>query len=298
MLLESTATVYFEGRNFTLLLERLRKNKVQILKIKKIDDKKTIITVKYKDLKKVFAISQNMWYNKLLKIGGLMGVVKYALKNALFIGLSVCFLFATYFMDNFILGVDINGVSGDKLHKAYKIVSDCGVNLSGINGKVDVNVIKNSIFKNFPEATLITVKKSGYRLIIDLFCGKSPQQIQQNKKIITAQKSGKIIKLTVYSGTTQKSVGDNVLIGETLAEGYYLDKAGNKVETDCVASYTLLCTYKKEYVGDGYNLIAKAMFDAKLDDMYVISTKVTKKLGKNVANTYLVEITYLFQEGY
>ncbi len=296
----STAKVLIEGRNFVILLERLKRQKVHVLNIRKISETQTIITVKYKDLKKVFAISQNMWYNTLLGLGGFVGFLSKIKKSALAIIFSAVFLASCYLLDGCILDVDVYGVSGDRLAEVYRIVSDCGVKRGKANLGLDTEYIRKSLFKNFSDCDFVTVKKSGNRLIIDIICNtESPKPIEISDKVC-AKRSGKITSLKVYSGTACKSVGDYCNKSEVLAEGYYLDKSGQRVEINCLIGYTLECVYEKEYVVDSNattdRLIAKALFDGEIDELTVKDLQVTPVLEGENSKTYLVKITYIYQE--
>ncbi len=296
----STAKVLIEGRNFIILLERLKRQNVNVLNVKKISETQTIITVKYKDLKKVFAISQNMWYNTLLGLGGFIGFLSKLKKSAIALIFVVAFLVACYLLDGYILGVDVYGVSGDRLAKVYRIVSDCGIKSGKINVGVDTAYIRRSVFQSFNDCDFVTVKKSGNRLIIDIICNtESPKPIENCDKVL-AKRSGKITSLKVYSGTAVKSVGDYCNTSEVLAEGYYLDKSGQRKEINCLIGYTLECVYENEYVIDSKvttdELIAKALFDGQIDDLFVKDIAVTPVLEGENSKTYLVKITYIYQE--
>lgn len=296
----STAKILIEGRNFIILLERLKRQNVHLLNVKKISETQTIITVKYKDLKKVFAISQNMWYNTLLGLGGFIGFLSKLKKSAIALIFAAAFLASCYLLDGYILGVDVYGVSGDRLAKVYKIVSDCGIKSGKINVGVDTAYIRRSVFQSFNDCDFVTVKKSGNRLIIDVICNtESPKPIETCDKV-SAKRSGKITSLKVYSGTAVKSVGDYCNASEVLAEGYYLDKSGQRKEINCLIGYTLECVYENEYVIDSKvitdELIAKALFDGQIDDLFVKDIVVTPVLEGENSKTYLVKITYIYQE--
>lgn len=299
----STAKILVKGRNFPLLLERMKNNDVKLIKIKIIGDTERIITVKYEDLEKVFAILGNMWYNTLLEVNGFIGFFNKIKKNLIVIFCVLAFILASYLFDKAIVKVDVNGVTGEKLSKVYSVLEECGIRNGKISFNYDIKSLKKTLFKNLPSVDFVTVKKSGNRLIINLFCNFDTSEKINLKKSITAEKSGKILKIVTYSGTAVKSVGDYCHTCETLVEGYYLNKSGERVDTGCVAYYLIECCYEAEYPAEDITIESvylKALFDGQIEEEKVVSYVVTPKVialkgGKEKTICYRIKVTYLFE---
>lgn len=298
----STAKVLIKGRNFLLLLERLTKADVKLLNINRISSTETIITVKYKDLKKVFAISKNLWYNTLLELNGFIGFLSRLKKNALKIVLVIAFIVASLLSDGLVFGIKIDGIKGDKLYNAYVVLRENGVRLNGINLGYDEKSIKSELFKSVDGASFVTVKKSGNRLVIGIFCRKEGEKVVRFSDSVYAKRSGKLLKIDAYFGTSLKSAGDAVISGEKLADGYYVDKSGNKIKSECYSSYAIECVFIKEYfirvcdTTDKDALIARALFDGNIDDKDLLSAKIEPVKETDEGVYYTVTVSYLFKE--
>lgn len=295
----STGKVLIRGRNFLVLLERLKKHDVHLLKIRRISETETIITVKYKDLEKVFAISQNMWYNKLISLGGFALFKQKFIKNLPFVVCVLTFIIAAVILDAFVFKVDVYGASGEKLAKIYKIAEDFGYRNGTATLSGNESQIKKNILKTFQDVDFCTVKKSGNRLIINVFFGKSADKNLTVKKSVCASKSGKILSLKTYSGTPLKNAGEYCYQNEKLVDGFYLDESGKIIEIGCLAEYTLECCFVKEYLlpcdVDFEKLLFIAETDGQIDDADVTSYQITPTVKSNDKTVYQVKITYLYQ---
>lgn len=141
--------ILVEGRNFNILFEKLKKAKIDLINIKNINEKTIILVVKAKDCKKVFAILNNVWYNKLIKYTGTRALVEFC-KNRIgfLIGLVFFFIIACYF-SGVIFSVEINGVNG--------------------NEKVEIlNFLENENFKNLQSLTKVSLMKLRKKLYLSM----------------------------------------------------------------------------------------------------------------------------------
>lgn len=295
----STAKVFIRGRNFLVLLERLKKHDVRLLKIRRISETETIITVKYKDLKKVFAISQNMWYNELVGLGGFAFLKQKILANFSFVVCALTFIIAAALLDAFVFKVDVYGASGEKLAQIYKIAQEIGYENGVAALAGNESQIEKSILETFRDVDFCTVKKSGNRLIINVFFGNSADKNPVVKKGVYALKSGKILSIKTYSGTALKNVGEYCYQNEKLVDGFYVDENGKTFEIGCLAEYTLECCFIKEYLlpcdADSEKLLFMAEADGQIDDADVTSYQITPTVMSGDKTVYRVKITYLYQ---
>lgn len=284
------------------MLDKLRRHGVSVLKLKRKSEKEIIITVKYRDLQKAVDILGNSWYNSLIGLGGLISFLKKAEKNLLYILFSLLFIVSSYIFDKAIVKVDVTGLSGDKLYKVYRIAETCGIKDGVINFNYDLGFFKKSLFNSFTEIDFVTVKKSGNRLVINVFCNDDEQKKVQNKSFVSAKRKGKIVKLKTYSGTPLKYEGDYCEVSDVLVDGYYLNKAGDRVEISANAYYLLECTFETEYFSrDLTEEVAylKALLDGGIREETVVAYEVIEKnVGGDNHSTgvFAVKITYLYQE--
>ncbi len=298
----STVKILIEGRNFLLLIERLKKADVKLLKIDRKSPTETIIVVKYKDLKKVFAISKNLWYNTILEFGGTVGLLKKLTEKALPVLLTVLFFVFAFVSDIPVTKIEVNGVRGDKLAKTYSILKENGLRFNKINFIYDTESLRSLLFSSIDGVTFVTIKKSGNRLVINLFLNESCQNEINYSDAVFSKNSGTVLKIKTYFGTSLKKEGDFVSVGEKIADGFYIDKSGRIVNSKCYCAYYLKINVKKEYfVSDIDNfskegLLCKTLLDFNIDDATLSRVNIEPIIENENGVTYLVDIDYIYKE--
>lgn len=296
----STAKVIVYGKNFAVLCEKLKRRNIKLIDSKLLAMDVWLITINHKDLQKTLDALKGLWKAKFVGLGGPVALLQKAKRYLFSIVCVLLFIVAALTFDGLILGVDVKGVTGEKQAKIGKIAADEGASLFSTIEKVDTATIKQKVFTTVAGVDFVTIKKSGNRLVIDVICNENVKNENAEINIITAPKSGKLLRISVYSGTKTKEVGDYVTISETLVDGYYIDKNGNSVPVKPMASFLLECTYVKEYsnVGlDETDLYLKTLLDGKIDESSVTQYKVSPISAENSA-VYRVEITYLYRGDY
>ena len=293
----STVDVLFEGLNLNLLIERLKLKGVTLYQVNRLDAKRTVIRIKYKDLSKAFAISENMWYNTVLGYNGAIGFVKRLYKHLALIILSVIFIVASFLADNIIFGVEIT--NGNSVQKAqiYKLCSDLGLKKFTTFNSAKTKLLKEKLYTDCDGIGFATVKKWGNKLIIDPIYIKSPQSIPRVKSIV-APKSGTVIKLVVVSGTPMVKPGDTVNVGDVIVDGSATLSDGSVITQDAIASYQLKCLLSVEIVCDNHltkqEVVTRSIFNLGLDSQTVLAVNLTPVIKTKNTVTYKVDITYLF----
>ncbi len=295
----NTVDILIEGRNFPLLLDRLKKRGVKIYKITQKKELQRIIRVSCFDSEKVFAICQNMWYNKKLKRNGFIGVLDYLKRYLPFFLFAVIFTVLAFVADGYVFKLSVNGASQSSRAKIFALLDDMGVETPCLKSEIDGKEIEKRLYQVFDGVDFVTVKKSGNRLIIDLICGKDLIKKSEKTNKIIAKRSGVITRLGVYSGTCLKQVGDSVVAYETIAEGFYVEGEGEnqiRVETDCKGSYDLTCQVVVNVEStDEDGAIFTALLSSGIDQACLLNSEVIK-VGSNKNTTYTVTLTYLFTE--
>lgn len=298
----STAKILITGRNFLLLIERLKKLDVKLLKIDRKSPTETIIVVKYKDLKKVFAISEKLWYNTVLEYSGPIGLLKKITKNALPVALTFLFFLFSFVSDIPFTKVEVNGVKGDKLAKVYMILSENGLDLNKAHFSYDADKLRNALFSSLDKIAFVTINKSGNRLVINVFLNEESAKKINYADAVFSKNAGTVLKIKAYFGTALKKEGDFVSTGEKLVDGYYIDKSGRIIDSKCYCAYYLKVNVKKEYFVTAKEnltkegLIAKTLLDFNIDDASLTSAKVEPVFENANGVAYLVDIDYIFKE--
>lgn len=296
----STAKIVVYGKNFAVLCEKLKRRNIKLIDSKLLTMDVWLITISHKDLQKTFDALKGLWKTEFVGLGGPVALLQKAKRYLFSIVCVLLFIVAALTFDGLILGVDVKGVTGEKQAKIGKIAADEGASLFSTIEKIDTATIKQKVFTTVAGVDFVTIKKSGNRLVIDVICNENAKSENEESNMITAPKSGKLLRISVYSGTKTKEVGDYVTISETLVDGYYIDKNGSSVPVKPMASFLLECTYVKEYsnVGlDETDLYLKTLLDGKIDESSVTQYKVSPISVGNSA-IYRVEITYLYRGDY
>lgn len=211
--------ILVEGRNFNILFEKLKKAKIDLINIKNINEKTIILVVKAKDCKKVFAILNNVWYNKLIKYTGTRALVEFC-KNRIgfLIGLVFFFIIACYF-SGVIFSVEINGVNGNEKVEILNFLENENFKKFTIVNESQFNEVKKKIVSINEDINYVTIKKSSNRLIIDVFKENEHSSIKKFENKITSPISGTVRKIVAYKGTSVVSVGQKVSEGDLLIDG-------------------------------------------------------------------------------
>lgn len=296
----SYCEILIGGRNRELLFQKLRKANILLLNIKEIDEKTMIIRVPQKDYKKVFAICGNMWYNKLIKYGGLYGILNFVKKRICLILGLIIFIASVFYSNNLILDIEFVGLTKVSTAKAQESIQDIGVKKYGNFNDINLQSVEKNILSLSDEITFVTAKKSVNRLIITVFEeNKGSKLIDFAPKNIVASESGTIKKITVFRGTAKREVGDKVLAGEVLIEGSFIANE-NIYQTCALGSVILESQIEWEYPTAEFNktneqlAVSKARFLA--GDKNITDVKVSQK-RENGSLLYCVNITYLVEIG-
>lgn len=297
----SVLKILVKGRNLNLLFERLRSNSISPLKIEYSEENEIILSVRARDSDKVFAILQNMWYNKVLEKVGFSGFVDKLIKNLVPLIMTVIFIATAYFADLFVFRIDINGVKADKKARILKLIGESGCTAISFANSGQCRYLSDLIVENIDGCELVTVKKYGNRLIIDVISDIKPPQKITKTEAVYAEKSGVIVKLMVLSGTPLKKVGDRVNIKEALADGYYTDGEGNRIYCGAYAKYVLLCsatvTMTEPKAKEESEVKAAAEFITGIDDADVVGFSVAKSVQGADCVIFTVTLDYLYSVG-
>lgn len=168
---------------------------------------------------------------------GLPSFINRYKKRVYFIWIFLIAFVLLFINSLFIWNIDINEVENKtiedrEINKIYEILENNGVKI----GKIKNNFydkkesIINKIRLDVEEISWIGMEIKGTNLIVDIKkCISKEDEIEKENKVnqndvfkdnnIYSNKNGKISKITVYSGTARKVVGDEVKEGEMLVEG-------------------------------------------------------------------------------
>ncbi len=231
-------------------LLRLKRAQIPVYNVKKTQKNRILLTVKRKDIEKVFAIYPNVCYNKdayhpyfVRKIGatGLgFHLSKLVKRTGLLLG-GLLFMAVTLFLDGFIFGVEVVGAKA-YTREVYEALEENGVKTFAPYKQGREDLISAKLL-TLDGVEFCSVKKSGGRLVVEI--RQSPFQKPESKDgVMLAKRSGTIENITVLRGSALKKVGDEVQRGEALVGDWFLLEDGGQVRVQPIARVRIACVYE------------------------------------------------------
>lgn len=233
-----TFTYLVSGKCHSTLINRMHREKISLLKMRIIDEKRAKITIYAKDRVKYFAICENLCYNKLIGIGGVFAPVYRLLKVPELVVGAFVFLAVLAVGSNLYFGKELIGDAPIYAARIEEVFKDVGIKPFSLLDRERLNkaecALKNS------DVSFVKVEKSGNRAIIGMYSSfLPPEKIMVSKTDVLAKEDCTILKIIAYSGTSLVTVGEKVRKGQPLIGAYEFLNDGSK--TDCVITgYVLI----------------------------------------------------------
>ncbi len=282
------------GLNQSKFISVLAKNGVGTYNVKRKNKKEMVLSVKYCEREKFFAISRELCYNiKEIKTLGIGYPFIYFYRNIGMLVGALLFILTTIVLDGYIFSIDYSGTGRVLYREVERYLTDVGVKPFTKFSDIDLNQLSDGILANNPNLNYCQCLKVGKRLSIELALKTQalPTLTGKEEKIV-APVNGVIESIKVYRGTAVKSVGDTVIIGETVVDGV-MNVKEETVKTYAIASITFRAEYIYEYSSknDGEEEIAEIFALESLGEREVVSSQVTKTV-KGKENIYRVCVSY------
>lgn len=240
-----TRTYEVTGLNRNLLVSRLKRNGINIIKLKILSDKRAEITIDNKDAAKYFAICKNMWYNKLIKIGGFFAPLWFLKKNAVKVIAVLCFFISVLIFENVYLFTVYEGDSRAFEKSVQAAVFKAGIKKFGFFGQDDLDNAEKLLFAE--NVGFISLTKNGNKIIADLRRNnEAPSEIVPLSCDFIAKEDFKILKIAVYSGTPLFVAGDYVRKGQVVI-GAFDESSGERKSKPILAAISGECVYVFTY---------------------------------------------------
>ncbi len=100
--------IYVKGRNRAKLLNKLKKSGINIVKSNILSDNELILLVKSTDAEKVFAISADMWYTKLIKNSFFVRFKQAIIANIFSIAALIVAIGCMFLLGGFVFDIDVS----------------------------------------------------------------------------------------------------------------------------------------------------------------------------------------------
>jgi len=248
-------TYQIDGLNLDNLINHLARQNFTLLNVKKLTNKRLIVSVNYLDSKKLFAIAKDLCYNikKVKNTGRDLPFIRLYKHVGLLLG-AVVFLFSVLTFNDLVLSIDYVGSGSVYKREVEDLLLEQGIGQFSKFSSLDLRKLEDKILAKSQSFSFVSCQKKGSRLIVELIISdKSGNSLTGNVEKMVAQTSGVIENLKVYRGKAMVKTGDLVNVGDLLVSGYATVKE-QEVWVGVIAYVSILSEYAYEYVSDQDNL--------------------------------------------
>lgn len=229
-----------EGRNQSVLLQRLVKGGVTLYDVVQKSPKVCFFTVPDEELTNFFAITNETCYNvKIIGNFGMSKILGSLKKSALIFVAIVTFTLTAYLSSNVLTGVDFYGSGAEYSERLKTYLDKEGFKRFKFFPKNSLKSTSVKALKDNGYLSFISLKKRGSRLLVTAVkkTAASPVKTPIDGDLVSTV-TGTVSSITVYRGFTDLKVGDEVKQGDVLvrAEGSVKDES---VKSGVVAFITV-----------------------------------------------------------
>ena len=230
--------IYVKGRNRASLFNKLEKAGVRVEKCKFLSDNELILFVKSSDKEKVFAISADMWYTKLIKESFTKRIGQAIVANVFTVAAVLLVAVGMLLSAGVVFSVDVSAFPDNVGREILKEVEGIGVKKFSIVTDEKIKEAEKIIRHSVKGIKSVSVKKSANKLVI-YGIYETPTIDSTVPDKLCSLYTGVIKEIVVYKGEQKKFEGDYVKAGETLAEN------------GVIATYVIESEITFEFTGDG-----------------------------------------------
>lgn len=226
------------------VLNFLKKGEIEVFSVKEKPDGYAYFSVKSSCEKKVFAILKEVWYNEsvaqVVSRHGLLFPFYALIKNWGILFGAIAFILITIFSSSLVLGFTFTGDGVEYKREVLEYLKENGVSEFKSASGVDFSRLSKSVLASNANLSFVSIKKEGFRLIIDLRLHENKTPIENKHTLkLTSTVYGKVVSLKVYRGTPLVKENDLVSVGDVLVDGYYTS-GEERVQTFVLASVVIL----------------------------------------------------------
>lgn len=256
-------------------LDKLKKNKINIYNFKKINEyhysfithNNNIIT-----LKKLF---------KSTKIENKIGILNILKNNLLRVSTIISIIFSILlfsFMNNLIMGININGDSSSLVEVINKKLIEKDLKKYSIQKTNDelLKIEKEIAIELYDLIEWIEIKNYGLNINVNFLKRRDSFEIKNSKKAIYATKEGIIKSFDIEKGVKKVNVNDYVSAGQLLIDGYLVDSKENLIYIGAIGSV---------YAYTWMNISASMEIYNNIDETsiyLILEEEIKKKLDKEL----------------
>ncbi len=282
------------GNNLDGLVNSLQKKGIGVYRVRKTDGKTLIVGIKFRDSEKFFAICNNLWYTDIKKVkeyGKALLVLRLIRNFGVAIG-TVLFVCIALFADGFIMKIDYVGTGAVCKREVREFLSERGIGEFSRFSDVDLKNLSAEILANNSRLVYAACQKRGNRLIIELALRKNAESgIAVIKEPLVSDVNGVVEEVRIYRGTATVKTGDEVKVGNVLANPY-AEINGVRVEEGLLAYIAIKTDFYYEYFSESDDREEESVIFAEnaLGERYTESS-VEKTKGQK-GFVYKVRLSY------
>lgn len=273
-----------EGLNLDSLINTLKKRKITLYEVSKLTPKRLNVKVKYKDGKKLFAISKELCYNIVkIKDTGLLYPLLFFKRNlGLLIG-GIIFLGLSVFSNDFIFSYSFSGSGAVYSQSVREYLENKGVKPFTRFSELNLKTLSSQILIDNDNLSFVSCTKKGNTLEISLTKSyENKVTLTGNVTEFVSPYNGVVQELKVYRGSLVAKVGDKIKKGDLLVLGEAVVK-DTLINVNVIAYACILEENVFEYISDTDKDVDKAQAFAmgKTEGEVVdVKTTVTPKNDK------------------
>lgn len=283
-----------KGFNLDSLLNYVKKRGIAVYNAKKIQQNTMIVSVKYGQSKKFFAIAKELCYNiTKIKDKGRFYPFLYLYKNlGLIIG-SLIFLLLCVLANDYVFRIDYVG-TGNVLKREVELqLKEYGVEEFSRFSSLDVDNLSKKLLASNPRLTFVECRKVGNVLVVNSVLAEgTSDKLTGKATCLVSDVDGVVEELKIYRGSQKVSVGDEIKKGQVLVDGLVTVK-DQQLEVNVLAVAYVRCKAVYEYFStkDNQGEYLLALYEEKFDDGEIIDSNVTVTQSEG-RYAYLIEIEY------
>lgn len=286
---------FWRGRQQLLLegvmperaLLRLKRGGIPVYDVKKCEKNQILFYVNRKDSEKVFAIYPNVCYNnsinsaysvKKMETTGIWKYIERAKRRVgLLLGGLLCIIL-TLFSESLVFEIECTGTN-IYAREARMALSEVGITPFSFyeKGKEDLVCAK---LLAIDDVEFCSVQKIGHRVVVEIHTSPFLSPTLQSG-VMTAQRGGTIVAMTVLRGSPLIKIGDVVQTGDHLVGDWFETVDGGQVRVEIIARVRIACVWEGNVEAkDEEEAFAKAYLELSLQDAAIITKKeITENNG-------------------
>ena len=283
-----------KGFNLDNFLNHVKKRGITIYEAKKIAINSMIVSVKYTESEKFFAITKELCYNiKKIKDTGRLYPLLYLYKNlGLVIG-AVLFLALSIISNDFIFRIDFMGTGKVLGREIQQQLLDNDVGEFSRFSKINLSTLSDKLLAKNPRLTFVECSKKGNVLVVNSALAEgSNDKLLGNVTELVSDVDGVVEDLKIYRGTKRVNVGDEIKKGQVLVDGKVTVK-DQEIQVNVLAVAYIKCTAVYEYYSkkDNQQNTVLALYEENFDGGEIIDSLVTVT-KQQTQYQYLIQIEY------